>query len=68
MSVYVEVFEQHTLSPLNLRDCDSVNVIYNRSKRQIKGIRSDSQSAWRTMYEVCDIVQEAEIKTHLHEK
>ena len=45
MSVYIGVFEQQTLSPLNLGDCDSVNMIYNRSNEQIQGIRSARQSA-----------------------
>ena len=30
---------------------------------KIQGIRSDRQSAWRTMDGVCDIVQEAVIKS-----
>ena len=37
--------------------------LYSGSDKQIQGIRSDRQVAWRTMVEIHDIVQEAVIKT-----
>ena len=39
-------------------------IVYSGSDKQIQGIRFDKQSASRTLWmEVCDIVQEAVIKT-----